>query len=159
MWYWFIMTVHLWSLAGKRNAQEGTKAQRYAATHLWCCCHTFLRLWQYAQYQTWHSCSTDLAWCRLHLLVRRWQAMLVLHQLAFIKASWASTAWLSSAWCWLTLVLFTLPLLIVSRHTGTVLAVSSGSYCKRCMWQLNIICFIVHVNLYLRVTCSYHLYM
>ena len=39
----------------------------------------------------------------------------------FIKASWASMARLGSARCWHALVTFTLPLLIMPSHAGTVL--------------------------------------
>ena len=154
MWYWFIMTVHLWSLLLLAKEMH-RKAQKHNGMQLHICDVAVTRFWDCDNMpSTRHGTAAAQIWLDV-VYTCWWEGD---------KPCWFCTSLpllkrVGPARCWLTLVLFTLPLLIVSRHTGTVLAVSSGSYCKRCMWQLNIICFIVHVNLYLLVTCSYHLYM
>ena len=110
-------------LVGKRNAQEGTKTHEMQLHSRMSQDIALTRFWDWnalVQYLAWHGCSTDLAWYCLHWQVRRYQTGLAPCQLALSKR--AGPAWHNLARRWHTLVMFTLPLLIVPNCAGTVLA-------------------------------------
>ena len=107
------------SSVGKRNAQEGTKTH---GMQLHSCDIALTCFWDWnalVQYLARHGCSTDLAQYRLHWEVRCWTELVPCQLTLSMRAG---PAWHGSAQYWHTLVMFTLPLLIVPSHAGTVMA-------------------------------------
>ena len=102
------------SSVGKRNVQESTKThgtQLHNRDNY--CCHAFLGL-----KHTSSVLSMAAAWIWLDITYTdRWEGA----KLSKFCAR-TSTTWLSWAWCWHALVMFTLPLLIIPSHAGTMLA-------------------------------------